>query len=34
MMFQVLLRVIERKLEENCFFGVFGQRAWTNPLGF
>ena len=34
MMFGVVFRVIGSKLEENWFLGVFGQKAWTNPLGF
>ena len=34
MMFGVVLRVIGSKLEEKWFLGVFGQKAWTNPLGF
>ena len=33
-MFGVVFRVIGRKVEENWLFAVFGQKAWTNPLGF
>ena len=34
MMFGVVLRVIGSNLEEKWFLAVFGQKAWTNPLGF
>ena len=34
MMFGAVFRVIGRKMEENRFLAVFGQIAWTNPLGF
>ena len=34
MMFVVVFRVIGTKVEENWLFPVFGQKAWTNPLGF
>ena len=34
MMFGVVFRVIGSKVEEILFLAVFGQKAWTNPLGF
>ena len=34
MMFGVVFRVIGSKMQENWFLAVFGQKAWTNPLGF
>ena len=34
MMFGVVFRVIGSKVEEIWFLAVFGQKAWTNPLGF
>ena len=34
MMFGVVFRVIGSKVEEKFFLAVFGQKAWTNPLGF
>ena len=34
MMFGVVFRVIGSKVEENWVLAVFGQKAWTNPLGF
>ena len=34
MMFGAVLRVIGSKVEPNWFWGVFGKKAWTNPLGF
>ena len=33
MMFAVVFRVIGSKLSEKWFLAVFGQKAWTNPLG-
>ena len=30
----VVFRVIGSKVEEKLFLAVFGQKAWTNPLGF
>ena len=29
-----VFRVIGSNLEENWFLADFGQKAWTNPLGF
>ena len=34
MIFGVVLRVIGSKVEGKCFLAVFGQKPWTNPLGF
>ena len=34
MMFGVVLRVIGSKLEAKLKLSVFGQKPWTNPLGF
>ena len=34
MIFGVVFRVIGSNLEENLFLADFGQKAWTNPLGF
>ena len=34
MMFGVVVKVIESKLEKNWFLGISGQKAWTNTLGF
>ena len=34
MMSGVLFRVIGSKVEENWVLAVFGQKAWTTPLGF
>ena len=34
MMFGVILTVIRSNFEENRFLADFGQKAWTNPLGF
>ena len=34
MMFGVVLRVIGSKLEAKWKLPVFGQKPWTNPLGF
>ena len=34
MMFGVIFRVIGSNFEENRFLADFGQKAWTNPLGF
>ena len=33
-MFGVVLKVIWSNLEEKWLLAVFGQKAWTNPLGF
>ena len=33
-MFGVVLRVIGSKVEAKCFLAIFGQKPWTNPLGF
>ena len=32
-MFGVCFQVIGSKVEESWFLAVFGQKAWTNPLG-
>ena len=34
MMFGVVLRVIASKVEEKLKLAVFGEKPWTNPLGF
>ena len=34
MMFGVVFRVIGSKEEENWVLAVFGQKAFTTPLGF
>ena len=34
MMFGVVFGVIGSKIKENLFLAVFGQKPWTNPLGF
>ena len=34
MMFGVVFRVIRSKVDAKWFFAVFGQKSWTNPLGF
>ena len=34
MMFGVVLRVIPSKVEAKFKLAVFGQKPWTNPLGF
>ena len=34
MMFGVIFGVIGSNFEENRFLADFGQKAWTNPLGF
>ena len=34
MMFGLVLRVIGSKVEEKLKSAVFGQKPWTNPLGF
>ena len=34
MMFGVIFRVIGSNFEENRLLADFGQKAWTNPLGF
>ena len=34
MMFGVVFGVIGREVEENWVLAVFGQKAWTAPLGF
>ena len=33
-MFGLIFRVIGSNFEENSFLADFGQKAWTNPLGF
>ena len=33
MMFAVVFRVIGSKLSEKWVLAVFGQKAWTDPLG-
>ena len=33
MIFGVVFRVIGSKVEQSWFLAVFGQKAWTNPLG-
>ena len=33
MMFGMVLRVIGKYLEERWFLVVFGEKAWTRPLG-
>ena len=34
MMFGLVFRVIGSKVEEKLKIAVFGQKPWTNPLGF
>ena len=34
MMFGIVLRVIGSKVEAKWCLAVFGEKAWTNPLGF
>ena len=33
MIFGEVFRVIGSKVEQSWFLAVFGQKAWTNPLG-
>ena len=33
-MFGGVFRVLGSRFKENWFLAVFGQKAWTNPLGF